>query len=384
MPAPGEFLPCQETRTQRLRAQAKIVSGQIAGRLPGHATDLACLQRRLDDSGNVGRDLILKLEHVFERTVEPVGPQMRAGLRLDQLRRDAHPVARFAHAAFEHVAHSQFAGDLPHVDGSAFVGGARVAGDNEQPADARERGDDLLDHAVGEIFLLRIAAQILKRQYRNRGFVRQWHRRRYRRFYAKPHAPDMHRPCNVLDLLLARVLEGEIELVAYLAVDYLADADAARLGERFQTCRDVDTVAKDVAPIANDVAEIDADAELDPLFLRDLSIALGHPLLHFDSATHRIDNAGELNKQAIAGGFDDAPAMLLDLGIPQLAADRLQRCERTFLVRSHQSRIARDIGGQDRGKTACLGHFPSPAARRRPSSSRLRCSGMRRKLQSEN
>ena len=39
--------------------------------------------------------------------------------------------------------------------------------------DPRKRGDDLLDHAVGEIFLLRIAAQIGKRQYRDRRLVGQ-------------------------------------------------------------------------------------------------------------------------------------------------------------------------------------------------------------------
>jgi hypothetical protein len=37
----------------------------------------------------------------------------------------------------------------------ALVGEGRIAGDDEEPADAGERGDDLLDHAVGEIFLLR-------------------------------------------------------------------------------------------------------------------------------------------------------------------------------------------------------------------------------------
>jgi len=40
--------------------------------------------------------------------------------------------------------------------------------------------------------------------------------------------------------------------------------------------------------------------------------------------------------------------MLFDLGIAQLAADRLKRSERPLLVRSHQPRIARDIGGKDR------------------------------------
>src|SRR6516164_6670592 len=39
--------------------------------------------------------------------------------------------------------------------------------------EARQRCDDLLDDAVGEVFLLRIVAQILKWQYGNRGLIRQ-------------------------------------------------------------------------------------------------------------------------------------------------------------------------------------------------------------------
>ena len=82
------------------------------------------------------RHLVLKLEDVFERAVEAIGPEMRAGDRIDQLRGDAHPVAALAHRAFEHVAHAEFAADLLHVDGLPFVGEARIAGDHEQPADA--------------------------------------------------------------------------------------------------------------------------------------------------------------------------------------------------------------------------------------------------------
>jgi len=59
---------------------------------------------------------------------------------------------------FKYIAHAQFAPDLLHVDRLALVGEARIAGDHEQPADAGERSDDLLDDAVGEIFLLRVAA----------------------------------------------------------------------------------------------------------------------------------------------------------------------------------------------------------------------------------
>src|SRR5262245_44397690 len=41
----------------------------------------------------------------------------------------------------------------------------------------REGGDDLFNHAVGKVFLLWIAAQILERQYRNRWNVRGPQRR---------------------------------------------------------------------------------------------------------------------------------------------------------------------------------------------------------------
>ena len=96
---------------------------------------------------------------------------MRAGLCLDQVAGDAHPVAALAHAAFEHIADAEFAADLLHIDRLALVGEARIAGDDEEPADARQRGDDLLDHAVGEIFLLRVAAHVLERQDRDRRLV---------------------------------------------------------------------------------------------------------------------------------------------------------------------------------------------------------------------
>src|ERR1700720_637921 len=96
---------------------------------------------------------------------------MRTGGRVDQLRGDAHPIAVFANRAFEHVAHAELAPDLLHVDRLALVGEARIAGDDEEPADAGERRDDLLDHAVGEVLLLRAAAHIGERQHRDRWLI---------------------------------------------------------------------------------------------------------------------------------------------------------------------------------------------------------------------
>jgi hypothetical protein len=96
---------------------------------------------------------------------------MRAGLRLDQLGGDAHPVAALADAAFEYIAYAEVAADLLHVGRLALVSKGRVAGDHEQPADAGEGGDDLLDHAVGKIFLLGVARQVLEWQHRDRRLV---------------------------------------------------------------------------------------------------------------------------------------------------------------------------------------------------------------------
>ena len=184
---------------------------------------------------------------------------------------DAQPAAGLAQAAFEDVAHAQFAAGLLHVDRAALVGEGRVAGDDEQPFDPRQAGDDVLDDAVDEIFLLGVAAHVLKRQHGDRrplrdgesgagaGFRRRDCARRHVRF----DAVDAHRPGDVLDALLAEVLEAEIELVAHLVAHDAADADAAGLGERFEAGSDVDAVAENVVAVDDDVAEIDADAKLD-------------------------------------------------------------------------------------------------------------------------
>ena len=85
-------------------------------------------------------------------------------------------------------------------------------------------------------------------------------------------------------------------------------------------------------------------------------IAHGHLALDINRAAHRIDDAGKLDQHPVAGGFDDAAAVLLDLGIGQFASDRLQGGQRALLILAHQPRIAGNISGEDRGKAAGRGH----------------------------
>src|ERR1700730_10885715 len=165
---------------------------------------------------------------------------MRAGDRVDQLPGNADPIAAFAHRAFEHIAHAKLMPDLLRIGRLALVRETRIAGDDEQPADARERGNDLLYHAIGEILLLRVAAHICERQHRDRRLIGKRQRRLTGRRWALggdagvANPVDPHRPGDVLYLLFAHVFEGEIELVTYLIAHDPADADPARLGERFE------------------------------------------------------------------------------------------------------------------------------------------------------
>src|SRR5260221_250486 len=80
----------------------------------------------------------------------------------------------------------------------------------------------------------------------------------------------------------------------------------AGVGEGFEAAGDSDVIDVDVVGVDDDVAEIDAHAHLDAPVDRNVGVALGHAALHFDRAAHRIDNAGKLDQDAVAGGLDDA------------------------------------------------------------------------------
>ena len=53
-------------------------------------------------------------------------------------------------------------------------------------------------------------------------------------------------------------------------------------------------------------------------------VAGDHLPLHLDRTAHRVDNAGELGKEAVAGRLDDATPMLGDFGIAEFTANRTQ------------------------------------------------------------
>ena len=135
----------------------------------------------------------------------------------------------------------------------------------------------------------------------------------------RQHPPYVHRTCDVLDRLLAVVLVSERELVPYLFVHRARDANAAGVGETLQPRRDVDPVTVDLIALDHHVAEVDADAKLHPALRRQLRVLSLERGLNIDRAIHRLDHAGELGQNAIAGGVYEAAVVLLDQAVDDLA-----------------------------------------------------------------
>ncbi|HVE48426.1 MAG TPA: hypothetical protein VNG69_02270 [Casimicrobiaceae bacterium] len=144
---------------------------QIDGRFRARTLDLGHSHARLDRSHYAFGDSILQVKNILEVALEPVRPDVYPGFGLDQLACDAHPIARSAKAALEHIANTELATDLFYIDHFVLIGEAGRACDDEECAHSRKCSDDVVDDAVGEVFLLRIAAQVRKGQHCDRRFV---------------------------------------------------------------------------------------------------------------------------------------------------------------------------------------------------------------------
>src|SRR6266496_2530404 len=134
--------------------QDEIISIQTVRSFAFDAFDLHASKARLDNADDAHCNLVLESEDIVERPIIALGPDMGASLRLNELAGDADTISCLAHTTLQHIAHTKFAGDSPYVQRLGFVDEAGIPGDDEQPLDAREPGDDVLHHPVRKIFLL--------------------------------------------------------------------------------------------------------------------------------------------------------------------------------------------------------------------------------------
>src|SRR5262249_45123007 len=98
----------------------------------------------------------------------------------------------------------------------------------------------------------------------------------------EPDSIDPHRPRNVLELLLANILEGDFETSLDILLHAARNGNPARLRQSLKPCRDIHAVAPYVGAVDDDVAGVDAHTELDPLLLRQVDVTFIHRALDFN------------------------------------------------------------------------------------------------------
>ena len=118
-----------------------------------------------------------------------------------------------------------------------------------------------------------------------------------------------YRTGDVLEGLLANVIELDRDLAENLIVGGRRDADAARFGDPLKSGRDVDAIAENVIALDQDVAEVDPDPEQHPAINEHPFVPLVHHRLHGHRAFDRIDHRGKLKEHTVPCGLDDATAV---------------------------------------------------------------------------
>src|SRR5262249_9163180 len=225
-----------------------------------------------------------------------------------------------------------------------------------EPADTRECGDDLLDHTVGEVLLLRVAAHVLERQHRDGRLVGQRQRWRgghggrlslltWRICQRWPvdcfpfHAKGPNGSLNVLE----RKLPQRMKLGLDAAFDRFANGarydDSTWLRFGLQARRNIHAVAVKIVALDDQVAEMQPDTK-DTFGFAACPVGVGHGLLELDRCRQCIDRAGKLDQGAIARELDKAAAVPRECWLQAFLAMLAKAREGSSFIAPHQARVA--------------------------------------------
>src|SRR6516164_11263445 len=225
----------------RQTSQVAIVGIGVAGGPTPSAHYLGPFHPRRNGPDYLLCDLILKLKNILQRAVKAVCPYVGSTRRVDQLSRNSQSTSGPAHAAFQYISNAPFATHAFYINRFTLVTERRVPSDDEQRFEPRQRCSDVFGHTISEILLLGIAANVLKRKYRNGRFVRDRRQvlrlsnmrgRGVLRFIRRTHLIRSDRLKKVLHMLNTKVLKGDRQDLAYLLVCRAGDTHASRLRNR--------------------------------------------------------------------------------------------------------------------------------------------------------
>ena len=169
---PKQVEPGRDARSppidQRAALQIELIRLDIRRRLFDQPIVFATGEGHPQSLGDRLRNLILHVEDVFQLTVVPLRPQLKAIGHVAQLHGDAHAIPGSPHAAFEHRRHVQLLADGPKVVALALEGERRRARGDPQTLERRQSVENFLGDAVAEPVLILRGAHVGEGQHGDR------------------------------------------------------------------------------------------------------------------------------------------------------------------------------------------------------------------------
>src|SRR5205823_10055056 len=143
------------------------VSFEIRCRANSDSLPFRASQLCFESVSDCFRDISFDYKDVSQLPVVGFGPEMRIGLRVNQLYADPDLVGRFLHATFKNISYAKLLRDLGKIARCALITLRGSARNYFQIRDAGQSRQDLLLHAICEVGVSRIGTEVLKWKYRD-------------------------------------------------------------------------------------------------------------------------------------------------------------------------------------------------------------------------
>ena len=131
-----------------------------------------------------------------------------------------------------------------------------------------------------------------------------------------------HGADDVLNRMLADVLEDKFRLALDLTIGILRHGNSAGLRQVFQPNSHIHAVAVDCAVfLFEHISQVYADAEQHPAAFRRVGVTLHKVTLYAHRAAHHHDNARKRRQHTVASGIDETATVIGNMLAKDVAAD---------------------------------------------------------------
>ena len=145
--------------------EVKLVSFEIRCRANSDSLPFRASQLCFESVSDCFRDISFDYKDVSQLPVVGFGPEMRIGLRVNQLHADPDLVGRFLHATFKNISYAKLLRDLGNIARCALITLRGSARNYFQIRDAGQSRQDLFLNAIGEVGVSGIETEVFERKH---------------------------------------------------------------------------------------------------------------------------------------------------------------------------------------------------------------------------